>query len=170
MDALRKTEPMPKWETTTDRRSDREVVVTRTFNAPARIVFDAWTKPELIMKWWTPASFGITFISCEADVRTGGTYRFVMGHPSFDQPMAFHGRYIEVVPPKKIVWTNEEGGEDGSVSTVTFEEKDGKTLLVLTDVYPSKAALDEAMASGGIGGFPEQFNQLDALLESLPKA
>lgn len=167
MDALRKTEPMPKWETTTDRRSDREVVVTRTFNAPARIVFDAWTRPELIMKWWTPASFGITFISCEADVRTGGTYRFVMGHPSFDQPMAFHGRYIEVVPPKKIVWTNEEGGEDGSVSTVTFEEKDGKTLLVLTDVYPSKAALDEAMASGGIGGFPEQFNQLDALLESL---
>jgi uncharacterized protein YndB with AHSA1/START domain len=170
MDALRKSEPMPKWETTTDRRSDREVVVTRTFNGPARIVFDAWTKPELIMKWWTPASFGITFISCEADVRTGGTYRFVMGHPSFDQPMAFHGRYIEVVPPKKIVWTNEEGGEDGSVSTVTFEEKDGKTLLVLTDVYPSKAALDEAMASGGIGGFPEQFNQLDALLESLPKA
>ena len=170
MDALRKSEPMPKWETTTDRRSDREVVVTRTFNGPARIVFDAWTRPELIMKWWTPASFGITFISCEADVRTGGTYRFVMGHPSFDQPMAFHGRYIEVVPPKKIVWTNEEGGEDGSVSTVTFEEKDGKTLLVLTDVYPSKAALDEAMASGGIGGFPEQFNQLDALLESLPKA
>ena len=170
MDALRKSEPMPKWETTTDRRSDREVVVTRTFNGPARIVFDAWTKPELIMKWWTPASFGITFISCEADVRTGGTYRFVMGHPSFDQPMAFHGRYIEVVPPKKIVWTNEEGGEDGSVSTVTFEEKDGKTLLVLTDVYPSKAALDEAMASGGLGGFPEQFNQLDALLESLPKA
>lgn len=167
MDALRKTEPMPKWETTTDRRSDREVVVTRTFNAPARIVFDAWTRPELIMKWWTPKSFGITFISCEADVRTGGTYRFVMGHPSFDQPMAFHGRYIEVVPPKKIVWTNEEGGEDGSVSTVTFEEKDGKTQLVLTDVYPSKAALDEAMASGGIGGFPEQFNQLDALLESL---
>jgi len=167
MDALRKSETVPKGETTTDRRSDREVVVTRTFNGPARIVFDAWTRPELIMKWWTPASFGITFISCEADVRTGGTYRFVMGHPSFDQPMAFHGRYIEVVPNEKIVWTNEEGGENGSVSTVTFEEKDGKTLLVLTDVYPSKEALDEAMASGGIGGFPEQFNQLDALLAGL---
>jgi uncharacterized protein YndB with AHSA1/START domain len=170
MDAMRTSEAMPRLITTTDRRSDREVVVTRTFNGPARLVFEAWTKPELIMKWWTPASFGITFISCEADVRTGGTYRFVMGHPSFDQPMAFHGRYLEVVPPKKIVWTNEEGGEEGSVSTVTFEEKDGKTLLVLTDVYPSKAALDEAMASGGIGGFPEQFNQLDALLESLSKA
>jgi uncharacterized protein YndB with AHSA1/START domain len=152
--------------TTTNRRSDREVVVTRTFNGPARFVFDAWTKPELIMKWWTPKSFGITFISCEADVRTGGTYRFVMGHPAFDQPMAFHGRYLEVDPPKRIVWTNEEGGEQGSVTTVTFEEKDGKTHLVLTDVYPSKAALDEAMASGGIGGFPEQFDQLDILIEN----
>jgi uncharacterized protein YndB with AHSA1/START domain len=170
MDAKLTSKQTPKPVTTTDRRSDREVVVTRTFNAPARIVFDAWTTPELIMKWWTPASFGITFISCEADVRTGGTYRFVMGHPSFDQPMAFHGRYIEVEPPRRIVWTNEEGGEEGSVTTVTLEEKDGKTHLVLSDVYPSKAALDEAMASGSIGGYPEQFNQLDILLASLPKA
>jgi uncharacterized protein YndB with AHSA1/START domain len=162
MDAMQTSEQTSAPVTTTDRRSDREVVVTRTFNAPARIVFEAWTTPELIMKWWTPASFGITFISCEADVRTGGTYRFVMGHPSFDQPMAFFGKYIEVVPNKRIVWTNEEG--DGSVTTVTLEEKDGKTHLVLSDVYPDKAALDEAMASGGIGGFPEQFNQLDVLL------
>ena len=105
-----------KYTTTTDRHSDVEVVITRTFDAPARIVFEAWTTPELLMRWWTPASFGITFISCEADVRTGGTYRFVMGHPSFDQPMAFHGRYLEVVPGKKIVWTNAEG-EPGSVTT-----------------------------------------------------
>jgi uncharacterized protein YndB with AHSA1/START domain len=154
----------PRNDTTTDRHSDREVVITRTFNGPARFVFEAWTKPELIMKWWTPKSFGITFISCEADVRPGGTYRFVMGHPAFDQPMAFVGRYLEVDPPKRLVWTNEENGEDGSVTTVTFEEKDGKTLLVLRDLYPSKAALDEAMASGAIGGFPEQFNQLDILL------
>jgi uncharacterized protein YndB with AHSA1/START domain len=151
--------------TTTDRRSDREVVVTRTFDAPARIVFAAWTTPELLMKWWTPESFGITFISCEADVRTGGTYKFVMSHPSFDQPMAFHGRYLEVVPGKKIVWTNEEG-EPGSVTTVTFEEKDGKTLLVLSDVHPSKAALDAELESGAISGYPEQFNQLDILLKS----
>ena len=156
----------PKYQTTTDRQSDREVVVTRTFDAPARIVFKAWTTPELLMKWWTPASFGITFISCEADVRTGGTYRFVMGHPDFDQPMTFHGKYIEVVPGKKIVWTNEEG-EPGSVTTVTFEEKDGKTHLVLSDVHPSKAALDEELASGAIGGYPEQFNQLDILLKGL---
>jgi uncharacterized protein YndB with AHSA1/START domain len=158
---------MPKPVTTTDRHSDREVVVTRSFDAPARIVFEAWTTPELIMKWWTPKSFGITFISCDADVRAGGSYRFVMGHPAFDQPMDFHGRYLEVEPPRRLVWTNEEGGEQGSVTTVTFEEKDGKTHLILRDVYPSKAALDEAMASGSIGGYPEQFNQLDILLTSL---
>jgi len=160
------TAPAQNLPTTTDRRSDREVVVTRTFDAPASIVFKAWTTPELLMKWWTPASFGITFISCEADVRTGGTYRFVMGHPAFDQPMAFHGRYLEVDPPKRIVWTNEEGGA-GSVTTVTFEEKDGKTHLVLSDVHPSKAALDEELASGAISGYPEQFNQLDNLIAEL---
>ena len=162
MDAKQTSEQMQKPMTTTDRHSDLEVVVTRTFNAPARVIFEAWTRPEIIMKWWTPASFGITFISCEMDVRTGGSYKFVMGHPSFDGPMSFFGRYIEVEPNKRIVWTNEEG--DGSVTTVTFEEKDGKTLLVLRDVYPSKEALDEAMASGAIGGYPEQFNQLDTLL------
>ena len=160
----------PRNDTTTDRQSDREVVIRRTFDGPARFVFAAWTTPELIMKWWTPKSFGITFISCEADVRPGGTYRFVMGHPSFDQPMAFVGRYLEVDPPRRLVWTNEEGGEDGSVTTVTFEEKDGRTLLVLRDVYPNKAALDEAMASGAIGGFPEQFDQLDILIASSPEA
>jgi uncharacterized protein YndB with AHSA1/START domain len=163
MDAMRASEQMPQPATTTDRRSDREIVVTRTFDGPARLVFEAWTTPELLMKWWTPKSFGITFISCEADVRTGGTYRFVMGHPDFDQPMAFVGRYLEVDPPNRLVWTNEEA-EDGSVTTVTFEERDGKTHLVLSDVYPSKAALDEAMVSGAIGGYPEQFNQLDILL------
>ena len=167
MDAIQTREQEPKPVTTTDRRSDREVVITRTFDAPARIVFQAWTTPELLMKWWTPASFGITFISCEADVRSGGTYKFVMGHPSFDQPMAFHGRYLEVVPGKKIVWTNEEGGENGSVTTVTFEEKHGKTHLVLSDIHPSKAALDAELESGAIGGYPEQFNQLDILLKTI---
>ncbi len=166
MDAKLTSELMPKPITTTDRRSDREVVITRTFNAPARIIFDAWTKPELIMKWWTPASFGITFISCEADVRTGGTYRYVFGHPSFDKPMAFVGKYLEVEPPNRLVWTNEES-QDGSVTTLTLKEKDGKTHLVLSDLYPTKAALDEAMESGSIGGYPEQFEGLDSLLENL---
>lgn len=169
MDAHQASELAAKPVTTTDRRSDREVVVTRTFDAPARIVFEAWTRPELLMQWWAPKSFGMTFISCETDVRVGGTYRFVFGHPDFDQPMAFFGRYLEVEPPRRLVWTNEEG-EEGSVTTVTFEEKDGRTQLILSDVYPSKAALDEALASGGIGALPEQFDGLDVLIGSLPRA
>src|ERR1700740_2337935 len=124
-----------KNQTTVERKSERELVVTRTFNGPARLVFEAWTTPALLMRWWTPKSFGITFISCEADVRTGGSYRFVFGHPASEQPMEFFGRYIEVTPPSRLVWTNEEGGEAGPVTTVTFEESDGGTLVVMHDLY-----------------------------------
>jgi uncharacterized protein YndB with AHSA1/START domain len=153
-----------KNRTTVERKSERELVVTRTFNGPARIVFEAWTTPELLMRWWAPKSFGVSFISCEADYRTGGTYRFTMGHPASDQPMAFFGRFVEVTPPTRIVWTNEESGEDGSVTTVTFEERGAETLVVLHDLYPSKEALDSAIASGSTSGFDEQFKQLDELL------
>jgi len=144
------------------------MVVTRTFNAPARLVFKAWSSPELMMRWWTPKSFGITFVSCEADVRTGGTYRFVFSHPDFEQPMAFFGKYVEVTPPSRIVWTNEEGA-DGPISTVTFEEKGGQTLLILRELYPSKEALDEAIATGSTGtsGAPEQYDLLDEVLATL---
>ena len=152
--------------TTVERTSDRELVATRTVNGPARIVFEAWTKPELIMRWWAPASFGISFLSCETDVRTGGLYRYVFGHPASEQPMAFFGRYIEVEPPSRLVWTNEEE-EDGAVTTVTFEEKDGTTRVVVHDLYPSKEALDEAMASGSTGAWPEQFEALDGLIATL---
>lgn len=151
------------------RRSDRELLITRTLDGPAHLVFEAWSKPELLMRWWAPKSFGITFISCEADVRTGGSYRFVFGHPDFDQPMAFFGRYLEVIPNEKIVWTNEEG-EGGSVTTLTLTEKDGKTLLVVSDLYPSSDALDAAIASGSTGAFPEQFDALDGLLAELGDA
>lgn len=163
------SEPNPmKNPTTVARKSERELVVTRTFNAPAHTVFEAWTRPELLQRWWAPASFGISFVSCEADVRTGGTYRFVFSHAAFEQPMAFFGRYIEVTPPSRIVWTNEESA-DGAVTTVTFEEKDGKTLLILRESYPSKEALDDAIASGstGTGGAGEQFDLLDELLVTL---
>jgi uncharacterized protein YndB with AHSA1/START domain len=152
--------------TTVERKSERELVITRTFNGPARIVFEAWTNPELIQRWWTPKSFGITFISCEVDARTGGTYRFVFSHPDFEEPMAFFGRYVEVTPPSRIVWTNEESA-DGALSTLTFEEKDGRTLLILHELYPSKRALDDAMASGSPGGAPEQFELLDQVLATL---
>jgi uncharacterized protein YndB with AHSA1/START domain len=138
------SEPVVVNDTTTDRRSERELVVTRVFNGPARIVFDAWTKPELLMRWWVPKSFGISFLSCEADVRPGGTYKFVFAHPQSDQPMAFVGRYLEVEPPSRLVWTNEES-EQGAVTTVTFEERDGRTHLTLQDLYPSREALDELL-------------------------
>ena len=147
------------------RESDRETVVTRTFNAPARIVFDAWTKPELFKRWWTPKSYGMTIHSCEIDARTGGGYRLMLSHPVHaPEPMPFFGTYLEVTPPSRLVWTNEEGGGPGPVTTVTFEEHGRVTLLTLRDLYPSKEALDAAMESGATGGYDETFDQLAALL------
>ena len=151
--------------TTVQKKSEREVVVTRTFDAPARLVFEAWCKPELFKKWWVPRSMGMTLRSCELDVRTGGKYRLVFG----DDPassMAFFGTYLEVVPDKRIVWTNEESGEAGSVTTVTFEERDGKTLLVMSELYPTKEALDAA-GTGAQDVTHETFAQLDELLAEL---
>jgi uncharacterized protein YndB with AHSA1/START domain len=149
--------------TTTERISPRELVVTRHFDAPPHLVFAAWTNPDLLMRWWAPKSFGITFLSCEVDARTGGSYRFVFGHPASEQPMAFFGRYLEVIPNAKLVWTNEES-PDGQISTVTFEDLGGRTRLVLHDLYPSAQALDEAMESGSNGAWGEQFTALDAML------
>ena len=153
--------------TTAERKSDRELVVTRTFNAPARIVFKAWTTPELFKRWWAPKSFGLSMLSCEQDVRVGGGYRLVFKHPSRPEPMAFFGKYLEVTPCSRLVWTNEEDDHGGAVTTVTFEEKDGKTLLVMSDLYPSKEALDEAIASGSTSGTGETFEQLDEVLVTL---
>ncbi len=165
MDERKVSEIKPtKYGTTVERKSDRELVVTRTFNAPAHIVFDAWTKPELLKRWWIPESCGMSFLSCETDVRTGGTYRFVFSHASWEQPMAFFGKYVEVTPYSRLVWTNDEGGESGAVTTVTLEEKGGETLVVVHDLYPSKKALDDAIASGSTSGAGEQFEQLDRLL------
>src|SRR4249920_3380229 len=164
----RRDEPNPmKNRTTVERKSERELVVTRLFDGPAHIVFEAWTKPELLKRWWAPKSFGISFISCEADVRAGGTYRFVFGHPASEQPMEFFGRYIEVTPHSRLVWTNDESGEGGAVTTVTLEERGAETLVVMHDLYPSKEALDDAIASGSTGGFSETFEQLDELLVTL---
>lgn len=150
--------------TTVERRSDRELVVTRSVKGPARRVFEAWATPELFQRWWAPASFQVSIVSYEADVRTGGTYRLVMSHPSAPEPMAFFGRYIEVTPPSRIVWTNDEGDEEGAVTTVTFEDRGDTTLVTVRDVYPSKEALDEAMASGSTSGWGEQLRQLEELL------
>lgn len=162
MNARSESEATPmKSRTTVERRSDREIVVTRTFNGPARIVFEAWTKPELIKRWWVPRSMPMSLTSVEADVRTGGKYRFV-----FENGMAFFGTYVEVTPHSRLVWTNEEGGDAGPVTTVSLEEKDGKTLLVMTELYPSKEALDAA-GTGAADATHETFGQLDELLVTL---
>ena len=167
MDARKESEPTPmKNRTTVERKSERELVVTRTFNGPARIVFEAWTKPELFKRWWVPKSFGLSLLSCEMDVRVGGTYRLVFSHAASEEPMAFFGRYLEVTPHARLVWTNDEGGEGGAVTTVTFEEKAGVTSVVMHDLYPSKEALDAAIASGSTGGCSETFEQLDELLSN----
>lgn len=167
MDDSRESGPNPmKNRTTVERKSERELVVTRVFDGPAHIVFEAWTKPELLKRWWVPRSCGVSFLSCEADVRTGGTYRFVFSHAASEQPMAFFGKYIEATPYARLVWTNEESDE-GAVTAVTFEDKGGKTLVVMHDLYPSKEALDNAIASGSTSGTGEQFEQLDGLLVPL---
>lgn len=166
MDASKGSEATPMQNrTTVERTSDRELVVTRTFNAPARIVFEAWTKPELFKQWWAPKSMGMVLRSCEMDVRVGGRYRLAFGHDGSNLD-EFFGRYIEVTPHSRLVWTNDEGGEGGPVTTVTFEEKGGKTLLVLHELYPSKEALDAA-GTGAADAMGETFGQLDELLVTL---
>jgi uncharacterized protein YndB with AHSA1/START domain len=153
-----------KKQTTVERKSDRELVVTRTFDAPVHIVFKAWSSAELFTQWWAPKSSGVTILSREMDIRTGGAYRLVMRHPSMEQPMAFFGRYLDVVPNERIVWTNDESGDKGALTTVTFEQQGDQTRVVLLDLYPSKEALDEAIASQATSGFGESFEQLDAIL------
>ena len=153
--------------TTVERKSDLEFVVTRVFDAPARLVFEAWSKPDLFRRWWVPEGAGLTLLSCEMDVRTGGKYRLVFAHPAAPDGMAFFGTYQEVVPGQRMVWTNEEGGDDqGSVTTVVFEERDGRTFVTYSERYPTAEALEEALA-GSAEGLPEQFRQLDAMLATL---
>lgn len=152
--------------TTVERKSERELVVTRTFDCPARLVFEAWTRPELFTRWWVPKSYGLSLLSCDMDVRVGGKYRLVFRVGATDS-MAFFGTYVEVTPHSRLAWTNEEAGEGGAVTTVTFEERDGRTLVVMRDLHPSKEALDGAIDSGSTGGVGETFDQLDELLVDL---
>jgi uncharacterized protein YndB with AHSA1/START domain len=151
-----------KNRTNVEAKGDRELVVTRTFDAPLHLVFKAWSTPDLFKQWWVPKSAGMTMVSCEMDIRTGGGYRLTFSHPQFDQPMTFFGTYKEVTPNQRMVWTNEEGPE-GALTTVSFEERGGKTFVTLHELYPTTAARDEAI-TGSAEGLPEQFAQLDELL------
>jgi uncharacterized protein YndB with AHSA1/START domain len=155
----------PANPTTVERKGDRELIVTRTFDAPPSVVYTAWTQPDLFRRWWMPKSVsGVTIVSCAMDVRTGGKYRleFSAGGPD---TMAFHGKYLEVVPDERIVWTNDEG-EEGAVTTVTFADEGGKTILTFQEIYPSSEALEEAL-QGSAAALPEQMDQLDTLLVSM---
>jgi uncharacterized protein YndB with AHSA1/START domain len=164
MDATTTSEPTRSHgETTVERTSDRELVVTSLVNGPARLVFDAWTKAELLQRWWVPKSFPITLLSCETDPRAGGGYRLTFAHEG--STMDFFGRYLEVTPPTRLVWTNDEGDGESTITTVTFEETDGKTRVVLRDLYPSKEALEAG--SGSTEAMPESIAQLNELLATL---
>jgi uncharacterized protein YndB with AHSA1/START domain len=167
MDARRESEPKPATNrTTVEPKSEREIVVTRTFDAPARIVFQAWTTPALFKRWWVPKSMPLPLLSYDADIRVGGGYRLVFGVDG-TKTMEFFGKYIEVTPHSRIVWTNDESGEDGAVTTVTLEEKAGKTRLVLHELYRSKEVRDAALSSGAYDGMGETFGQLDEVLVTL---
>lgn len=162
MDRQTSSHAVARNRTTVERKSDRELVVTRMFDAPPGMVFKAWSQPDLFRRWWVPKSVtGVSLLSCDMDVRTGGKYRLEFGAGGSDT-MAFYGKYLDVVPNERIVWTNDEG-EEGAVTTVTFEEQGGKTLLTFHELYPSREALEEAM-TGSAAGLPEQLDQLDELL------
>ncbi|MCC6618300.1 MAG: SRPBCC family protein [Chloroflexi bacterium] len=163
MDATMASDPIPmRHGATVERTSDREMVVSRTINGPARLVFEVWTRPDLFERWWTPKSFPISLLSVEMDARAGGTYRLTFGHEgsTFD----FFGRYLEVTPYSRLSWTNDEADAGEQITTVTFEEADGATLVVVHDLYASKEALDAAIASGSTSGMPESLEQLDTLV------
>jgi uncharacterized protein YndB with AHSA1/START domain len=169
MEATTDSEPTSmKSHTTAERKSERELVVTRIINGPPRIVFEAWTRPELFKRWWVPKSVGVSLLSCDMDVRVGGKYRLAFGTDA-STAMEFFGRYTEVTPHSRLAWTNDEADGGGPVTTVTFEESDGQTLLVMHELYPSKEALDATLASGGssMDAMPETLAQLDELVVTL---
>jgi len=155
-----------KNRTTVERKSECELVITRTINGPARLVFEAWTKPELFTRWWVPKSLGMSLLSCEQDVRVGGKYRLVFARDN-SEPLAFFGEYREVKPHSRLAWTNEESGDAGALTTLTLEEKGGKTLVVMSELFRSKQACDAAMGSGAYDAKGETFGQLEELLATL---
>ena len=164
MDQQMTDHPIAHNATSVERKGDRELLVTRSFNAPPRVVFKAWSQPDLFRRWWVPKGAPMTLLACEMDVRTGGKYR--LEFEAGGETMAFYGKYLDVVPDKRIVWTNDESDEEGAVTTVTFEDRDGKTLLTFHELYPSAEALEEAM-QGSAAGLPQQLDQLDELLSTL---
>ena len=168
MDHASTSERGVKNVTTVERLGARELVVKRKFNATARAVFDAWTQPEFLERWWAPRSRGVTLFSCEADVRVGGRYRYAFGRDP-QKPMVFSGTYKEVDAPSRVVCTQvfEQMPAGEAIITATFDERHGKTELVLHQLFPSKEALDGALSSDMEAGMRETFEQLEELVGAL---
>ena len=146
--------------------SDREIVMTRVFDAPRDLVFEAHTSCEHMSRWWGPRRYEIT--SCEIDFRPGGAWRIV--HSGSDgQDFGFHGEFREIVRPERIVWTFEFEGMPGhvSVDTLTLEEHDGKTTLTATSVFDTVEDRDGMLQSGMESGAAEAYDRLDEYLEVL---
>lgn len=162
-------------QTSMELKGDREIVIARTFNGPPRIVFDAWTRPELVRRWWAPDSRRVVVTACDADLRAGGTYRYVLRLEKTGHQFAFSGRYTEVTPHSRLVYTElfepDAGGANPGdiplIVTVTFTGRDGKTDLVSHSLCPSPEVRDAILASGMEHGMRETMDQLDLLVASL---
>jgi uncharacterized protein YndB with AHSA1/START domain len=140
--------------------ADREVVIEREFEVPARFLFEAWSRPEHLRRWFGPVGWPVTL--CEMDFRKGGRFRIAMTGPSGEQNTPFGGTYLEIVPNRKIVYDNafEEPGAEKMVVTVTFEEMDGKTKLIMHTLFASVAMRNEHIGGGFVEGVGSGFDQL----------
>ena len=147
--------------------SDTEIRMTRLFDAPRRLVFEAMTKPEHVKQWWGRLGEGYSVPVCEIDLRPGGKWRFVNRHPNGEA--AFHGEYREITPPSRLVFTEifEDFPDSVSVVTSEFTEEDGKTRLTATVAYPSREVRDMVLASGMSGGAGVSYDRLEDLVAQL---
>ena len=169
MVARKESEAAPVNQTSMELVGDREIVIARTFNGPARIVFDAWTKPELVRLWWAPKSRGVSVVGCDADVRVGGNYRYVL-RPATGDEIAFSGKYTEVTPHSRLVYTQifePMAGAGEVIVTVTFDERDGKTTVTSRLLYESVEDRDGHLQSGMESGMRESIDRLGELLTTL---
>ena len=154
-------------ESANEPAADREVTITRVFDVPARLLFEAWSKPEHVVKWFGPKGWPITL--CEIDFRVGGRFRFAMTGSSGVQNTPFGGTYLEIVPNRKIVYDNgfEEPGAERMVHTVTFDEKDGKTTLTLHTLFASVKMYKEHVGEGFVQGTNSALDNLEDVVAAM---
>lgn len=148
--------------------SDREIVLTRLFDAPRRLVFDAMTKPEHVRRWWGILDDKHSVPVCEIDLRPGGAWRFVGRGPEGDFP-AFYGTYREIAPPERLVYTEffEPFPDVGSLISTVFTEEDGKTRMTVTCLYPSLDVRDMVLSTGMSKGAGLSYDRLEDLVREL---